>query len=275
MEGFKILLILSLTGLTVGHSWVERLMRVDLNGTMVGKPGYVRGAVSRLNPAFNDFQMQHLLPSTGQESSLQSGRICKETQTIGNYSQELPQLEAYPGDFIALQYQENGHVTLPQNTPQKRGPGKVYIYGTSHPHDDDKLIDIHQVWTRSGSGGDGRGRLLGTWSFDDGRCYQSNTGNISIERQKKYSKAAADPQGADLWCQTDVRLPFDMHDKYSLYWVWDWPSMPTEQLRHGQQEIYTSCIDVAISLGDQRGQISYIEGQDLNLAGVKDQLLST
>ncbi|KAH6884967.1 hypothetical protein B0T10DRAFT_493041 [Thelonectria olida] len=274
MEGSKIFFILTLATLSAAHSWVERLRRVGLNGTMVGEPGYIRGAVSRLNPVFNDLQMQNLLPSNGQESSFQSDRICKETQIIGNYSQELPQLKAHPGDFIALQYQENGHVTLPQNTPQKSSPGNIYIYGTSSPRDNAKIIDIHQVWTQSGTGGDGRGKLLGTWSFDDGRCYQINNGNISVERQKKFSKIAADPQGADLWCQTDIRLPFDVQDKYSLYWVWDWPSKPTEQLPHGQQEIYTSCMDIAILPGNQLGQISYVDGQDLNLAGIKDQLLS-
>ncbi|KAH7137889.1 hypothetical protein EDB81DRAFT_901760, partial [Dactylonectria macrodidyma] len=103
----------------LAHSWVERLMRISSNGTMIGEPGFIRGAVARSDPAFTDFQMQALLLSN-------EVPICKTAQATGNYTTELPPLQAYPGDFIALQYQENGHVTLLQNTQQKGSSGNVY-----------------------------------------------------------------------------------------------------------------------------------------------------
>ncbi|KAJ6445197.1 hypothetical protein O9K51_03602 [Purpureocillium lavendulum] len=105
------------------HSWVERLMVFDTHGTMVGVAGYPRGVISRLDPGFNDFQMQHLLPSSLTGANAPQDRICKATQTIGNYTNTLPPLYAWPGAFIALQYQENGHVTLPNLTPQKKSSG--------------------------------------------------------------------------------------------------------------------------------------------------------
>ncbi|KAK4071128.1 hypothetical protein Purlil1_13502 [Purpureocillium lilacinum] len=149
------------------HSWVERLMVFDSHGTMVGVPGYPRGAVSRLDPNFNDFQMQHLLPSGPTDDNALSDRICKATQTIGNYTNTLPPLYAWPGAFIALQYQENGHVSLPNLTPQKKSSGKVYIYGTTSPSHSDTLTSIHGVWNKEGTGGDRRGRLVASRNFDD------------------------------------------------------------------------------------------------------------
>jgi hypothetical protein len=36
------------------HSWVERIICIELTGTITGTAGYIRGAVSRLNLAFNN-----------------------------------------------------------------------------------------------------------------------------------------------------------------------------------------------------------------------------
>lgn len=241
------------------------------NGTMVGKPGYIRGTISRLDPTFNDFQMQHLLPTSPE--NLDRDNICKSTQTFRNYSAEFPALKAPPGGFVALQYQENGHVTLPELTPEKRNSGYVYIYGTSNPLDNDTLSSIHGVWNEQGTGGDGRGILLAVREFDDGRCYQINNGPISIERQMLYRKVAMDPQGADLWCQNDVQLPYHISSPwFSIYWVWDWPSSPSAVLPEGKQEIYTSCLDIQVIEGLQLHFLKYIDGQDLNSASIKHQL---
>ena len=144
-------------------------MVFDIHGTMVGAPGYPRGAISRLDPNFNDFQMQHLLAPSSSGASVPHERICKATQTIGNYTNALPPLLAWPGAVIALQYQENGHVTLPSLTPQKNSSGTVYIYGTSSPSNEDSLTSIHGVWNTVGTGGDRRGRLLASRNFDDGQ----------------------------------------------------------------------------------------------------------
>lgn len=69
---------------------VERLMVIGINGTMIGEPGYIRGAVSRLHPIFNDFKMQHLLPTSPER--LLTDKICKGTQ----------RKRAYTADFLAL-----------------------------------------------------------------------------------------------------------------------------------------------------------------------------
>lgn len=242
-------------------------------GTMVGKPGYTRGTVSRFDPHFNDFQMQNLLPAGSAGVITPQDRMCKSTQAAGNYSTTFPPLRAKPGSHIALQYQENGHVTLPELTPQKLNSGSVYIYGTSSPSDDDTLLSIHPVWDEAGGGGDGRGRLLARLPFDDGKCYQINTGDISRDRQRRYPKVAMDPQGADLWCQNDIKIPADvLGPRYSLYWVWDWPTAPNVGAPQGKDEIYTSCIDIEIASGLESEHIEFQDGQDLNLAGIKEQL---
>ncbi|EHK26803.1 uncharacterized protein TRIVIDRAFT_140997 [Trichoderma virens Gv29-8] len=177
-----------LVATALAHSWVERLMVIDTSGKMTGQPGYIRGTVTRLDPLFNDFQMQHLLPATNENEVSESDRMCKNSQTFGNYSTTLPALWAKPGSYIALQHQENGHVTLPENSPQKESSGMIYIYGTSNPSEDDTLRSIHRVWDCNGRGGDGRGRLLAVRPFDDGQCYQINNGNISRSRQAAYPK---------------------------------------------------------------------------------------
>ena len=261
----------------IGHSWVEQLRRLGLNGTMIGDVGYMRGAIPRLDPAFNDLKQQHLLPPPGRNASLgilPSDPICRDTQqTPGQFHLNRPPLKAWPGDIIALQHQENGHVTLPENTPHKPRKSVLWIYGTSSPSENDRLLSIHHVWDASGKGGDGRGVLLATRQFDDGRCYQINDGPISVERQNAYPKVPTDPQGADLWCQSDLRLPMNIRDHYTIYWVWEWPTIATDKVPWGRMEIYTSCMDIQILAGFQNGTVSYKEGQDLNHAGIEEQML--
>ena len=244
-------------------------MVIGDTGAIQGQPGFARGAVPRLDPSFNDFQMQNRLP-TG--AGLVNDRICKATQTIGNYTDKMPALRAHAGDYIAIQYQENGHVTLPQLSPQKHDSGLIYIYGTASPSNDDMFLSIHQAWNKDGTGGDRRGRLLAVRNFDDGQCYQINTGPISQFRQQNFPKVAEVPQGADLWCQNDIRLPGELSGSYSLYWVWDWPSQPSDTLPIGQPEIYTSCVDVEIIPGPQGNGVDYQTQVDLNVAAIAAQL---
>ncbi|KAI1489440.1 hypothetical protein F5X96DRAFT_683965 [Biscogniauxia mediterranea] len=267
--------------LTMAHSWVERLRRLSLNGTMIGDVGYMRGAMSRLDASFSDLGQQYLLPPPGREASLgvlPSDRICRDTQqTVGQFDARYPPLKARPGDFIALQYQENGHVTLVENTPHKPRNSTVFIYGTSSPSKDDRLLSIHRVWNASGTGGDKRGVLLAARSFDDGKCYQINDGPVSLARQKTYPKVPKVPQGADLWCQNDLRLPLNIRDDYyyTLYWVWEWPTIPTNTVPRGRMEVYTSCMDVQILPGVQNGTVSFEKSQDLNFAGIEQQMLAS
>src|SRR5215813_1888042 len=106
MSLIKLLALSTFLSLSAAHSWIERLMRIEFNGTLIGAPGYIRGSVPR-TPTFDDHQMQNLLPPPHRKckpSLLKSDRICKAIQTIGNYSEEFPQLRVRPGDYFALQY---------------------------------------------------------------------------------------------------------------------------------------------------------------------------
>ena len=172
--------------------------------------------------------------------------ICAPTQRQSNQTAGSPMLRASPGSSIILRYQENGHVTLPQSPPGKPTSGKTYIYATASPSPADAILSIHKVWSKDGAGGDQRGRLLGTFDFDDGRCYQVNNGPISKHRQGKYGHRPDPLQGSDLWCSNIVQLPSDICgvERLTLYWVWDWPSYPGQDRE--RQQIYTTCIDIRL-----------------------------
>lgn len=273
---FKKLIFFALIALCDAHTWVERLMRIDAsNGTMVGPPGYVRGMRPRSEPGFSDLDMQHLLPSNGIYAQ-RSDRMCRSSQSSVwmNYTETFPRLKARPGDYIALQYQENGHITLPQNAPRKKDSGTVWIYGTSQALPNETFIDIHKVWNMDQTGGDRRGKLLAIRPFDDTRCYQVNEGAISKNRQSLFPKTYLEPQGSDLWCQNDLRLPDDVSTSlYTLYWVWEWPDSPGKFLPMGKPEIYTSCMDIHLKGEANYTETSYKYGQDLNFASIETQLL--
>jgi hypothetical protein len=196
--------------------------------------------------------MVNLIPPNGRPRNeiFVSDRICKVTQRVANQTRDSPRLSAKGGSKIALQYQENGHVTLPETTPGKpANRGTVYVYGTSEPREDDSLLSIHKVWDTAGKGGNKRGKLLNTFDFDDGKCYQINQGDISRLRQRRFGPRADPIMGAELWCRNIVSLPVGLPTDtlYALYWVWDWP---TGRISNGslnaKTEIYTTCIDVEI-----------------------------
>jgi hypothetical protein len=218
-----------LLGQANAHSGVERLMRVATNGTLVGKEGYPRGFIPRNSPAFQDEYYTYLIPPNGRAKIIQDDdKIAHPQQRVSNYTEPFKPLTAAPGDLIALQYQENGHTTLPGNQPNKTlNRGTVYIYGTPELSSDANLLDIHYKWNTAGTGGDGKGILLATRNFDDGRCYQINGQAISQDRQAKFPKKAEPPMDNVLWCQNDVALPpnLSVGKPYTLIWVWDWPTM--------------------------------------------------
>ncbi|KAK3173764.1 hypothetical protein OEA41_007096 [Lepraria neglecta] len=264
---------------STAHSWVEQMMVISSNGSFTGNPGYARNNTMRAVPGFSDLFMVHILPGQGQPSIeerqapaasaatpptstatafsdtmsiLPTDPMCKKTQQTMTQSNGSPRLQAAPGENIALRYQENGHVTLPQNQPGKpANRGMVYIYGTTQPKTDENFLDVFKQWTTDGTGGDKRGVLLATQPFDDGQCYQVNSGNISTERQNQYPHTANQLMGASLWCQNDIALPADAPSgkPYTLYWVWDWPTAPgvDPNLPNGKAEIYTTCMDIDIT----------------------------
>jgi len=271
--------ILSASNLVQAHTWVEQLMVLASNGTMIGEPGYARGNVLRSASDFSDPTMVNIIPVDGRPINeiFDTDLMCKSSQTTQTQTDGSPRLQAAPGSAVALRYQENGHVTLPDNQPGKpTNRGTVYVYGTTQPSATDSFLAIHRVWNADGTGGDGRGVLLSTQNFDDGQCYQVNSGTISTERQSTFKHASTSLMGADLWCQQDVQLPTDAADgqPYTLYWVWDWPTLPgTTGFPDGKQEIYTTCMDIDVTSDatDAQGQ-SFVTGQALESAGISSEM---
>lgn len=278
------LLSLLLPG-TTAHTWIEQLRLINSNGTFTSDLGYPRGLVPRSSPLFSDTVLTYLLPPNGRSphTILDTDPICKTTQSVpGLNTPGFPRLKAEAGDHVALRYQENGHVTIPDTNPGKpKNRGTVYIYGTEKPLVTDKFLSIHKVWTADGKGGDGRGVLLATRNYDDGQCYQVNDHPISLERQKQFPKEADAEMGVNLWCQSDVKLPASINsDQYTLYWVWDWPTAAGDG-REATPETYTSCMDVDISssstgasakLTSSKGSVEFIKDQDINNAGIKEEM---
>ncbi|KAK5091635.1 hypothetical protein LTR05_001820 [Lithohypha guttulata] len=244
---YTALILGAFSSTTYAHSWIEQLMVIGTNGTFVGQPGYPRANQVR-GPGFVEDAIVHRITKVDANVPICMQQQSTQTQTTGS-----PRLQAAAGANVALRYQENGHVTFPDNPKGKpKGSGAVYVYGTTQPSSDDKLMSIHRVWTPDGKGGDGRGVLLSTQNYDDGQCYQVNDGPISVQRQKSFPFQVNTLMGVNLWCQTDIQLPATAPSgkPYTLYWVWDWPTLPgTPETPNGQQEIYTTCMDVDITNG--------------------------
>ncbi|KAJ5574279.1 uncharacterized protein N7459_008706 [Penicillium hispanicum] len=275
-------IILSLVTYVNAHSWVEQMTVIAANGTFIGAPGYARGNYLRTAPGFSDLTMTYLIPPDGRTNVnriLSTDKLCKSTQQNQTQTKGSPRLRASAGDAIALRYQENGHVTLPQNQPGKPpNRGTVYVYGTTQPKIGETLLDVHGAWNVDGTGGDRRGVLLSKQNFDDGRCYQINNGNISEYRQEKFPHQANQLMGADLWCQQDIQLPATASSGklYTLYWVWDWPTSPGVDPTYpqGKKEIYTTCMDVEVEASSTvHAEMldHYASGQDLNRAAIPSE----
>ncbi|KAI4177002.1 MAG: hypothetical protein LQ348_005898 [Seirophora lacunosa] len=262
------------------HSWIEDMNVIAKNGTYVGAPGYPRANAKR-GPGVNpDKEMVHLIPPNGRPTGnkiLDSDPMCMPSQQQPKQSDGSPMLNAVPGDMVALRYQENGHVTLPENQPGKAPTrGTVYIYGTTNPSPDDKFLAIHKVWNSDGTGGDKRGKLLASEPYDDGQCYQINGGKISTERQQQFKHESDPVMGADLWCQNNFKIPKDAPSgkPYTVYWVWEWDTAPTAGQPNGLLERYTTCMDISLSQkGNAQSNVDssaaqYAQGQSLNRAAI-------
>lgn len=235
--------------------------------------------VLRTNPGFGDPAMTNLIPPNGRANQiLPTDKMCKSTQQNMVQTDGSPRLKAPAGSFVALRYQENGHVTLPDTQlgkPPNRGT--VYVYGTTQPKSDETLLSIHKVWNSDGSGGDKRGVLLASQPYDDGQCYQVNGGKISATRQAEFKHTASQLMGGDLWCQNDVKLPSDAPSgkPYTLYWVWDWPTAPGADpgLPKGKEETYTTCMDIDITAANQQKSVAkFVDGQPVDNSGIKSYL---
>ena len=173
-----------------------------------------------------------------------ANQICSDRESSPDLSLAL---QVQPGDDVMLMFQENGHVTLQQQDKDnlgKLGPGEVFVYGTQDSQSSDALVNIHNVWTPDGSGGDRRGFLLGEGGFDDGRCYQINSSPMSVARQAEFPHPAQAPQGADIWCSLNITVPSPLSSgTLTLYWVWEWPAV---QQNEDVDQFYTTCMDLIV-----------------------------
>lgn len=219
-------------------------------------------------PGFSDPSMVYLLPPTGRPVSegdrglLKTDLMCKDTQTKPD-PEKSKRLQAAAGEFVALRYQENGHVSLPKNQLGKApNRGTVFIYGTSQPRETDTFLEIHKQWNSAGTGGDKRGKLIATQDFDDSRCYQVNGGEISVSRQKEFPHQFDQLMGTDMWCQNNIALPSDLPagKPFTLYWVWDWATLPNIDpgLPNGKVETYTTCMDIDITGGAEKSRFKAV-----------------
>ena len=247
-----LLAALSASPVVVGHSWGEQLRNIDDNGKYVGAYGYPRGMIDR-GTVLGD-AMSWRMPDDGEVFISDQQLLCAEAQREQKQiSDQFPRLKSPPGGYIAIRYQENGHVTLPDVNPEKpEKGGTVYVYGTKDPKNDEKLLDVLQ-WTQDGKGGDKRGVLLAMNDYDDGRCYLNNQTPIAMERKAAdpaymMNTPQSGPANSVMYCETDVKLTNTMalNQTYTLYWVWQWTSLPQGNDK-GKDEYYSTCMDIDVA----------------------------
>jgi hypothetical protein len=177
-------------------------------------------------------------------------------------------LSVAPGDFVAIKYRENGHVSRADDAnPLKAvNRGTVYLYGTTENDLSSlSLADVHLKWTAKG---DGKGKLLATRNYDDGQCHETLSGAGDVEGIVGFRMKAISDGATFLLCQNDIQIPEDapVGKVYTVIWVWDWSStkeqgiavlpatLPTEGA-----ELYTGVVDYKIvdpcdeSLGSLKG----------------------
>ncbi|KAJ5693163.1 hypothetical protein N7462_002586 [Penicillium macrosclerotiorum] len=302
MLGRALAVLCALVVAAEAHSWVEQLMVIAKNGTFVGSPGYPRGFYPRSKAGYSDLTMEYLIPPDGTSdvTKIADGtKLCRTEQQTQDQTDGYPRLQASSGAMVALRYQENGHVTLPMNQKGKRpvwwpdSRGTVYVYATTSPSASETFQTVNGTWPIDGSEGTegwttsgdlSKGRLIAMHNFDDKRCYQINSGDISLQRQQSFAHTANQLMGADMWCQIDVELPSEVTSgkTVTLYWVWDWRTWPQEQATDydttypdGKMEVYTTCMDIDIvsDLEDETSSATeYIAGQDLNNAAISSEM---
>lgn len=240
------------------HSWIEQMNVIGSDGNYTGNAGYPRGYCERASSGCSDVNMTYLLPpdSAGRTRVNGSDLVCMQTQRQANSnSPQFPSLNAQPGDMVAMKYLENGHVSLPQNQEGKPGSaGLVYVYATTKPSPNQTLLDVLS-WTTNNSLA--QGRLLTVQNFDDGRCYQINSGTISQARQKEFPDPIPGQPGTshEQWCESDIQVPTDAQaGSLAVYWVWQWPTLPNMDpgIPNGKDEIYTTCSDFQITTNSSK-----------------------
>ncbi|KAI8961957.1 hypothetical protein F5Y11DRAFT_208761 [Daldinia sp. FL1419] len=258
-----LLTLLAASSAVNAHSWVEQVRKIDSTGAFTGPVGYPYAYMNRSALGFNDDQVQNKILDTKSNPA-----VCKPK--AGAYD-HLSRLTAAPGDYVALIYQENGHVTQPNLTPRPYRDGLVSVYGTLHHEDSDGINDVLGAWTADGKGGNGKGKLLGTHFYDDGQCYQNAGHNFAIPI---YAQRYKEHGLEELYCQTDFKLPDDLPHQgtYTVMWVWDWPLITSDTTN--VTEIYTSCAEIQLEApkGNEDEHVKFSGKNPINNAAIKSQL---
>lgn len=254
--------LLLLAGSASAHTWLESLRSIGSNGAFTGEPGYPRGFVARTDPSFSDDASTYRILAKDASTPL-----CHPAQQVANgyTNPQFPRLNSSAGSWVALTYQENGHVSAPQ-VPEGRPyrSGNIYVYATTTLRDEE-FSSVHGNWTADGSLESGR--LIATRYFDDENCFQNQgSGPTPINAERK----AASQGLASVDCQTDIQLPEDIDsDVVGIYWVWDWTLWPNMQ--NQAFEIYTGCAEISISQGD-KSEVAFDDSVPLDQRAVKSQL---
>ncbi|KAI1328930.1 hypothetical protein F5Y16DRAFT_409472 [Xylariaceae sp. FL0255] len=243
------------------HTWVEAMYQIDATGAYIGNATWPIGYLARA-ASVSDFQHENKILDTSTNPT-----ICKPLSSSNTDLYPYPTLGA--GDYLAMQYQENGHVSQPTLTKRPYRGGNVYVYGSSEADSDTVGINDALAWTYDGTGGNKKGKLIASHYFDDGQCFQANP-NAAIAVQR-----AAATKLSSLNCQTDVKLPDDLPSSgtYTLYWVWDWPLIVTDT--QNTTEIYTTCAQIQLTDSSNNTSSEKIEFAANNLlqsAAVSTQL---
>lgn len=246
------------------HTWIEEMQVIGSNGSYIGDRGFSRGYMARTDPGFNGDSDLWMLPSLDARNPDESVRsringsdlLCHPSQRSSNYSNPAyPKLKATPGGHVAMKYLENGHVTLPWTlTGKPKNGGTVLVFGTTNPRAEEKIVDVMQ-WTKDGSGGDGRGFLMGAMDYDDGECHQLNTCWMSGERQILYPNRVPDQPDSSVerWCESDIQIPaYVSTGPLTAYWIWDWGTEAGKDCLapDGKDQYYTNCADFDIVADD-------------------------
>lgn len=270
--GLLVAALFSIAQLSAGHSWPESARRIGPDGTFVGDIGFPRfwDNVTRDTNMYKVEFPNNTTPLVEPRHAV----INKESNNA-----TIPMLKASPGDWVAVRYLENGHVSLAETLLKegKKKPinrGTIYLYGTKENDlSNFRLMDVHQKWTPEGTGGDKKGRLLATRHYDDGQCFEVIGETGDPEGIKAFRNANFPNPVNQIPCQSDIKLPDDLPigKPYTVLWVWDWPllnqvgvavpppTFPKDPKLIGATEIYVGIVDIMIvdpcdaSLGEVKG----------------------
>lgn len=262
--------LLGCATLATAHTWGEQLQVISAGGIYKGSPGYIRSYTPRSDPAFSDSKNVFLNPpnTDGRTRINAQDLACAPQQQSAQYTNGYPMLQAAPGDYFAIKYLENGHVTQPELLPGKpQGGGTVFIFMMS---DLQAGTTLEAILKLSSSGNLDTGKLIASGNFDDERCYQINAeSSISLERQQKYPNAVPGQPGVNTerWCEIDAQIPTDAPSTGTLsgIWVWAWPT----EGEGAKDEYYTSCFDVALGgSGGKYANATALSVQDPNTEAV-------